>query len=92
MGDNTQEALATAIRALSPGDRLRLIGAFKMAEEQPLVDVAPSGDAGGPSSSTVPTLDLLDLAPAAPAPSSMGVVDPGPSPATFWAVRRPGRR
>ena len=86
VGDTSQEALATAIRALSREDRDRLVGALRLAEDQPLVDVAPSGGAGDPSSSTVPTLDLLDLTPAAPhAPS--GVVDPGPSPATartFW--------
>ena len=87
VGDTTQEALATAIRALSRDDRHRLVGALRLAEEQPLVDVAPTGGANDPSSSTVPTLDLLDLAPPMSTTSPVGVVDPGPSPATartFW--------
>ncbi|CAE7320265.1 unnamed protein product [Symbiodinium sp. KB8] len=86
VGDTSQEALATAIRALSREDRDRLVGALRLAEEQPLVDVAPTVGAGDPSSSSVPTLDLLDFTPGiTPAPT--GVVDPGPSPATartFW--------
>ncbi|CAE7245202.1 unnamed protein product, partial [Symbiodinium necroappetens] len=63
VGDTTQEALAAAIRALSRDDRRRLVGALRLAEEQPLVDVAPTGGAGDPSSSSVPTLDLLDFTP-----------------------------
>ena len=81
VGDTSQEALATAIRALSRDDRARLVGALRLAEEQPLVDVAPTGGAGDPSSSSVPTLDLLDFTPVT-TPAPAGVVDPGPSPAT----------
>ena len=86
VGDTSQEALATAIRALSRDDRDRLVGALRLAEEQPLVDVAPAGGAGVPSSSSGPPLDLLDLTPGLPS-GPTGVVDPGPSPATartFW--------
>ena len=86
VGDTSREALATAIRALSQDDRARLVGALRLAEEQPLVDVAPAGGAGGPSSSSGPPLDLLDLTPGLPT-APTGVVDPGPSPATartFW--------
>ena len=86
VGDTSQEALATAIRALSQDDRDRLVGAMRLAEEQPLVDVAPAGGADAPSSSSGPPLDLLDLTPGLPS-GSTGVVDPGPSPATartFW--------
>ena len=82
----SQEALATAIRALSRDDRVRLVGAMRLAEEQPLVDVAPTGGADAPSSPSGPHLDLLDLTPGLPS-GSTGVVDPGPSPATartFW--------
>ena len=86
VGDTSQEALATAIRALSRDDRVRLVGAMRLAEEQPLVDVAPTGGADAPSSPSGPPLDLLDLTPGLPS-GSTGVVDPGPSPATartFW--------
>ena len=86
VGDTSQEALATAIRALSWDDRDRLVGVLRLAEEQPLVDVAPVGGAGDPSSSSGPPLGLLDLTPGLP-PAPTGVVDPGPSPATartFW--------
>ncbi|CAE7032299.1 Gcsh [Symbiodinium sp. KB8] len=86
VGDTSREALATAIRALSRDDRDRLVGALRLAEEQPLVDVAPAGGAGDPSSSSGPPLDLLDLTPGQPS-GPTGVVDPGPSPATartFW--------
>ena len=86
VGDTSQEALATAIRALSRDDRDRLVGALRLAEEQPLVDVAPAGGAGAPSSSSGPPPDLLDLTPGLPS-GPTGVVDPGPSPATartFW--------
>ena len=86
VGDTSQEALATAIRALSQDDRDRLSGAMRLAAEQPLVDVAPAGGADAPSSSSGPPLDLIDLTPGLPSgPTS--VVDPGPSPATartFW--------
>ena len=86
VGDTSQEALATAIRALSRDDRDRLVGALRLAEEQPLVDVAPSGGAGDPPSSSGLPLDLLDLTPGQSS-GPTGVVDPGPSPATartFW--------
>ena len=86
VGDTCQEALATAIRALSKDDRDRLVGAMRLAEEQPLVDVAPTGGADASASSSGPPLDLLDLTPGLP-PAPPGIVDPGPSPATarsFW--------
>ena len=54
VGDTSQEALATAIRALSRDDRDRLVGAMRLAEEQPLVDVAPTGGVDAPSSSSGP--------------------------------------
>ena len=86
VGDTCQEALATAIRALSKDDRDRLVGAMRLAEEQPLDDVAPTGGADASASSSGPPLDLLDLTPGLP-PAPPGIVDPGPSPATarsFW--------
>ena len=87
VGDTSEEALATAIRALSRDDRDRLVGALRLAEEQPLVDVAPSGGAGDPPSSSGLPLDLLDLTPGQSS-GPTGVEDPGPSPATARTKRK----
>ena len=65
VGDTPQAALATAIRALSPGSLFRLDGALRQALAQPLVDVAPSlqgrsGNGARPariSTSSVPRLE-----------------------------------
>ena len=87
VGDTPQAALATAIRALSPGSLLRLDGALRQAQAQPLVDVAPSLQGGGETSPAPPDIDLLGVAPGDQQFSSGGIVDPGPGPASariFW--------
>ena len=87
VGDTPQAALATAIRALSPGSLLRLDGALRQALAQPLVDVAPSLQGGGAAAHAPPDLDLLGATPGDQQPSSGGIVDPGPGPASariFW--------
>ena len=87
VGDTPQAALATAIRALSPGSLFRLDGALRQALAQPLVDVAPSLQGGGETSPAPPDLDLLGDTPGEHPASSGGVVDPGPGPASariFW--------
>ena len=87
VGDTPQAALATAIRALSPGSLFRLDGALRQALAQPLVDVAPSLQGGGETSPAPPDLDLLGDTPGEQPTSSGGVVDPGPGPASariFW--------
>ena len=87
VGDTPQAALATAIRALSPGSLLRLDGALRQAQAQPLVDVAPSLQGGGETSPAPPDIDLLGVAPGDQQSSSGGIVDPGPGPASariFW--------
>ena len=87
VGDTPQAALATAIRALSSGSLLRLDGALRQALAQPLVDVAPSLQGGGAAAHAPPDLDLLGATPGDQQPSSGGIVDPGPGPASariFW--------
>ncbi|CAE7450545.1 PUB3, partial [Symbiodinium sp. KB8] len=87
VGDTPQSALATAIRALSPGSLFRLDGALRQALAQPLVDVAPSLQGGVASAHAPPDLDLLGDTPGEQPSSSGGVVDPGPGPASariFW--------
>ena len=87
VGDTPQAALATAIRALSPGSLLRLDGALRQALAQPLVDVAPSLQGGAATEHAPPDLDLLGETPGDQPSSSGGVVDPGPGPASariFW--------
>ena len=87
VGDTPQAALATAIRALSPGSLFRLDGALRQALAQPLVDVAPSLQGGGSTSPVPPDLDLLGDTPGEQTASSGGIVDPGPGPASariFW--------
>ena len=87
VGDTPQAALATAIRALSPGSLFRLDGALRQAMAQPLVDVAPSLQGGGSTSPVPPDLDLLGDTPGEQTASSGGIVDPGPGPASariFW--------
>ena len=87
VGDTPQAALAAAIRALSPGSRLRLDGALRQALAQPLVDVAPSLQGGGLAAHAPPDIDLLGATPGDQQTSSGGIVDPGPGPASariFW--------
>ena len=87
VGDTPQAALATAIRALSPGSLLRLDGALRQALAQPLVDVAPSLHGGVATAHAPPDLDLLGETPGDQPSSSGGIVDPGPGPASariFW--------
>ena len=82
VGDTPQAALATAIRALSPGSLFRLDGALRQALAQPLVDVAPSLQGGGATAHAPPDLDLLGETPG-DQPSSSG--GPGPASARiFW--------
>ena len=87
VGDTPQAALATAIRALSPGSLFRLDGALRQALAQPLVDVAPSLQGGSAAAHAPPDLDLLGETPGDQQPSSGGIVDPGPGLASariFW--------
>ena len=87
VGDTPQAALATAIRALSPGSLFRLDGALRQALAQPLVYVAPSLQGGGAAAHAPPDIDLLGVAPGDQQSSSGGIVDPGPGPASariFW--------
>ena len=87
VGDTPQAALATAIRALSPGSLFRLDGALRQALAQPLVDVAPSLQGGVEAVPAPPELNLLGDTPGEQPSSSVGVVDPGPGPASariFW--------
>ena len=69
-------------------------GALRQAQAQPLVDVAPTLGGGAGAAPVLPEINLIDVAPVDPPSSSLGVVDPGPGPASarlFWKSRMPPR-